>query len=556
MKAGRRAGALVVGLAVVALVVYLVAGRGSKFQSFGFLTPQGASIDIWQSARVPRDREATFQPGPRRLSSPQYHLATPFTVASRGESFALTYASDVRTCTLSVYSDPKKVLASAVLPPTSGNPVRFLVPLENGSRIWGYRLSVPADSASGTLSMQAAGILALIHGFSVDPGLLTVDGSVAVLSVSASAASARITDATRREMEAGIWVVRITLADNAQGGRVELRSPDGGDAVFEINAASTPGWIDFARGSVPFIPSDVSFSGALRSLQILRSPADAPLPADPGQILTWDRSSWRRPDYELYSWSRYPRVLIMDTASYDVQDAYFKRLAFFVEKAGHAGRLESMAALSGLHGYNAHDYRAEDLAKFFEAATRDPRGLSAEEGALETILLDNGILKKTAEGLAPGDGAILSISRSSSPILRSLLLTHEAFHGLFFTMPAFRDATEKEWASLSGPEQAVWLDYLGTHGYDTTDHYLVVNEFQSYLLQQSRSQVWGFQDTTLQRMKAASSREAALARRLLATHATSFLDSFDVLDGALQSAGGPPGGEAISVRAVGPGGAR
>jgi hypothetical protein len=91
------------------------------------------------------------------------------------------------------------------------------------------------------------------------------------------------------------------------------------------------------------------------------------------------------------------------------------------------------------------------------------------------------------------------------------------------------------------------VDYLKTHGYDTTDHYLVVNEFQSYLLQQNRAHVWGFQDTTLKRMKAGSPAEAALARRLLATHASSFIDSFDALDGALQSAGGPPGGEAIGV---------
>jgi hypothetical protein len=47
-----------------------------------------------------------------------------------------------------------------------------------------------------------------------------------------------------------------------------------------------------------------------------------------------------------------------------------------------------------------------------------------------------------------------SISRSSSPLLRSLLLTHESFHGVFFSLPGFRDATEKEWQSLSPEEQA------------------------------------------------------------------------------------------------------
>jgi hypothetical protein len=76
----------------------------------------------------------------------------------------------------------------------------------------------------------------------------------------------------------------------------------------------------------------------------------------------------------------------------------------------------------------------------------------------------------------------------------------------------------------------------------------VVNEFQSYLLQQERKAVAGFQAVTLSRMRAGSSRGAALAARLLAEHPDSFLRSFDVLDQALQSEGGPPGGDAITIR--------
>jgi len=75
-----------------------------------------------------------------------------------------------------------------------------------------------------------------------------------------------------------------------------------------------------------------------------------------------------------------------------------------------------------------------------------------------------------------------------------------------------------------------------------------VNEFQSYLLQQERANVRGFQNLTLQRMRGGKAREAGLARRLAAARPASFLDSFDALDGALQSAGGPPGGQSIAVR--------
>jgi hypothetical protein len=115
-------------------------------------------------------------------------------------------------------------------------------------------------------------------------------------------------------------------------------------------------------------------------------------------------------------------------------------------------------------------------------------------------------------------------------------------------MPAFRDAAEAAWAALSADEQAVWMDYLAAHSYNTKDHYLVVNEFQSYLLRQERTSIRGFQNLVLKRMRAGNALQAGLARRVAAAHPASFLDAFDALDGALQSAGGPPGGQSIAVR--------
>ncbi len=548
MTHGLRAGLLAAGL-------LLSAGCSSKFQSFAFQAPEGARIDIWQSARVSRDHEVRFQPGPGNVSSPEYNLASPVVVSSSGQAFAFSYASDTGPIDLTIFSDKNKALKTFSLPATSGTTLRFLIPLDAGSRIWGYQLSAPpkadsapSGSARGTLTLAGAGIRALVHGFAIDPGVLTVDGSVEVLSASAGGTSARLTEASRGEMGSGLWLLRLALGDGAAGGRVVFSAPGGRSAAFEVNPASTPPWLDFARGSMPFVPRDMQFTGTLRSFQILGIPANAPIPADPGQILAWDQSSWRKPDFELFSWSRFPRVLILDMASYEIQDAFFKRLAFFVEKAGHAGTVESFSALAGQHGYNAHDYRAEDLSRFFNAAAKDPSGLSVEENSLARLLVENEVLKKTLDGYGPGDGCVLSISRSSSPVLRSLLLTHESFHGLFFTIPAFRDAVEAEWTALTADEQDLWRDYLAARSYDTTDHYLVVNEFQSYLLQQERTSIRGFQNLVLSRMRAGNARQAGLARRLLSARPASFLDAFDALDAALQSAGGPPGGQSIAVR--------
>ena len=101
----------------------------------------------------------------------------------------------------------------------------------------------------------------------------------------------------------------------------------------------------------------------------------------------------------------FPAVLIFDTASYDVQDGLFKRLAYFVEKAGYRGEIEDPAALAGKHGYNAHDYRAEDLARFFSEAARQGDALTPGEAELEQILLSNDLIRKTAAGFSPGRGS-------------------------------------------------------------------------------------------------------------------------------------------------------
>ncbi len=525
-------------------VVVFAAGCSGRFETFAFQTAEGARIDIWQSPRVAADREALFQPRPDHAASPVYHLARAVTVETNGVSFGFSYTSDIPRATLTLLSDKNTTLKTAALPATAGNPVRYLVPLERGSRIWGYRLS--SDAAQGSLALRAAGTAPSVHGFLIDENGLSVDGSVEVMSASTESVSARLTDATQAEMGQGTWL--ISLEGVAPGGTIVFKDAGGATVTFDLSPSSGPR-VDFARGSMPFLPRDVMLQGRLGSFRVSHVPVGAPLPADPGAVLTWDRSAWRTPDYELFSWTRFPQVLILDFSTYDVQDAFFKRLAFFVEKAGHAGRLETEAALASFHAYNAHDYRAEDLARFF---TQAGTSLSVEENTLARILLSNGVIKKADSGYTPGEGSILSISRSSSPLLRNLLLTHESFHGIYFSLPAFRDATEKEWESLSPIEQDVWTEYLSHNNYDTTDHYLVVNEFQSYLMQQARSAVMGFQDITLSRMRSWSAHGASLAHQLAATHPTAFLKAFDVLDTAVQGAGGPPGGQSFGVQEAAP----
>lgn len=230
-----------------------------------------------------------------------------------------------------------------------------------------------------------------------------------------------------------------------------------------------------------------------------------PIPSDPSALLSYPREAWRDERYELFSWDVFPGILIFDTADYEVQDRLFKRLAFFVEKAGFRGRLAPDEEIAGLHGWNAHDYRAEDLAAFFEAARKSAFPLLAEERELESLLLENGVIGKDgASRIIPGRGAIISVSRESDKTDKSLryrFMAHEGFHGIFFTDEDFRNFSRERWDIFPAPAKKFLLSFFDFQAYNIKDPYLVVNEFMAHVLQQSVPQAaWYFGEYQPNRM--------------------------------------------------------
>ena len=196
--------------------------------------------------------------------------------------------------------------------------------------------------------------------------------------------------------------------------------------------------------------------------------------------------------FAIYSWDRFPSVLVLDMADFDIQNRMFSRLAFYLEKAGYRGRLLTDTQLVGKHGWNAHDYGPEGLAAFFNAAEAKRFPLDAEELLLRGLALREGILAagdSSANGAAfvPGSGAILSISRSSNKYERILLLAHESYHGVYFCSAEYQALCEKLWKAAPAAERLFITRLLGALGYDPSSHTLVVNEYQAYLLQQPRS---------------------------------------------------------------------
>ncbi|MDR1301349.1 MAG: hypothetical protein LBK43_02625 [Treponema sp.] len=210
-----------------------------------------------------------------------------------------------------------------------------------------------------------------------------------------------------------------------------------------------------------------------------------PIIADPGIILNYPQQNWRDPRYEFFQWQDFPSILIFDTADYTIQDDLFKRLAFFTEKAGFRGRLAADQEIADMHGWNAHDYRAEDLAAFFEAARNTQFPLSPEERELENILQQAGIIHRTETGAwSKGTGAVISLSRESPEYLRSRFMVHEGFHGLFFIDEDFRNFSRRRFETLDPTAKRFILSFFDYQHYDVQDSYLMINEFMAHVLQQ------------------------------------------------------------------------
>jgi hypothetical protein len=213
-----------------------------------------------------------------------------------------------------------------------------------------------------------------------------------------------------------------------------------------------------------------------------------PVKADPAFVVEYPVENWRNSSYEIFSWDNFPSLLIFDFADYAVQDRMLKRLAFFTEKTGFRGRLAPDSEIESLHGWNAHDYRAEDLARFFDTARKENFPLLKEERELERILLNEKIIREEQGSIVSGFGAIISISRESPDYLRYRFMAHEGFHGLFFIDEDFRNFSRQRWEQLPVTAKRFIVSYFGFQQYDTNDEYLLVNEFMAHILQQPVSQ--------------------------------------------------------------------
>ncbi len=217
-----------------------------------------------------------------------------------------------------------------------------------------------------------------------------------------------------------------------------------------------------------------------------------PITADPGVIIRWKKENWRREEYELFRWEQFPDVLLLDVKDYATLNQFFTRLAFFAEKRGYRGRLMSDEFIAKEHGYNAHDYSAQTLASFFDTAQKTAFALNSYELHLKTILLENGVIEESADGVKAVRGSLLAISQESPVYLRDRLLAHEGWHGIFFCDEEFRALCFTVYNTMDRKSRLFMREYWSlwaSLNYDPADEVLMHNETMAYLLQQSLSEV-------------------------------------------------------------------
>jgi hypothetical protein len=211
-----------------------------------------------------------------------------------------------------------------------------------------------------------------------------------------------------------------------------------------------------------------------------------PLPIDMGQLMDYSQALWRDGDFEIFSWNLYPQVLMFDFADWDTQSRYLRRLAFYVEKDGYRGELLTNEELGNRHGWRAHNYHPRDLSRFFNQAEEEDFPLNPEEEELLRLLLHNGLLLRGSNGYVEGEGQIISVT--SHPIqttaTRALFLNHEGLHGMFYNEPEMRGLSTRLWDEMPADVREFLVYYFVYMGYDPADTYLMINEFQAYMLQQ------------------------------------------------------------------------
>lgn len=253
-------------------------------------------------------------------------------------------------------------------------------------------------------------------------------------------------------------------------------------------AFGAAGFVWLERHEEPAPPPSVATSVPERAavIPVLASKA-AKLPLETEAAIL-ARQPERR---EAYRFAVQPEIVVLQFPDLSEQGRMLNRVAALIEKAGFPrDRVLGDAELDRLiraggdtpeSFYLGHDYRAEDVLRFFVAADRDGVALNAEEAWLRQAV-------ETWDWQPGSTGALITLTRTlpeagvDAPA-RATILRHELSHGAYFTRTDYNAFVHTFWSTqLTRAEQAAFRAFLTREGYDKSIDDLMINEMQAYLM--------------------------------------------------------------------------
>jgi len=479
-------------LIIASFLAFSMSCAAPAVTGFQWKDESGASLAFSESSSRPAGEEGRFTDA---KSSDRYVLAKALTVDA-GRSIVVKIRREAGSgdsarvrLSLSAKADASSPLVTASFPIQSDEYSLYL-PLETSSSV--LSLAASAEGANAAFEIRSIdiapafkGIERGVYGINVSSGFTLVQGKdYSELSIKRPFASLGAKIGPRESSRPGI-LLEYGSAPALSSFRLDVTSPGGGKRSYVLRSHPSGSRSVLDESIVPADTELLTLRAAagveVKSFFAAEQTREDYDLADLGRVLV---ANAPQGDYSLYRWDMIPSVLVFDFKDYATQDRYLKRLAFFVEKAGFRGVLAKDEEIASLHGWNAHDYRAEDLASFFQAAREMSFPLDAEEKELGRLLAEAGILRESGGKTKAGMGAMISIARESSAALRWTFAVHESTHAIFFADPEYRSFAQSLWASLDSGEKWFWKTYFGWAGYDAGSDYLMGNEFQAYLLQQ------------------------------------------------------------------------
>lgn len=216
------------------------------------------------------------------------------------------------------------------------------------------------------------------------------------------------------------------------------------------------------------------------------------------------------------------QILVLDFPSLTAQGLAFNRMAAFIEKRGmprdrvltdqelaDALLLDNSDVATYYYG---HDYRAEDVRRFFATARKQNLALGRAEQELYAILDREGMLAVSA------NTTVISIPREGSdPFVdasgRASLLRHELSHGEYFTNPIYASFVRRFWSDeMTAADREDFRRFLSQQGYDGNSDDLMANETQAHLMHTTDGRYFNARDCGIPRDRIMALRAVFLAK--------------------------------------------